>query len=137
MKAFAETGCQVLPSGAAFAGPPLPMGTPFLQKFPTSTDNPYVAKYDLLADKGRFNFTKDPADEYMWRVPQLRNLPYTAPYLHNGSVKTIPDDGPPDGQGAVGAGPAGRRGGRHIRVPGQPDRRVPEGDHAAVAADAG
>ncbi len=67
------------------------MGTPFLQKFPTLTDNEYVAKYDLLADKGRFNFTKDPADEHMWRVPQLRNLLYTAPYLHNGSVKTIPE----------------------------------------------
>lgn len=91
MKAFAETGCQACHSGVVFAGPPLPAGTPFLQKFPTLTDNEYVAKYDLLADKGRFNFTKDPADEHMWRVPQLRNLPYTAPYLHNGSVKTIPE----------------------------------------------
>jgi len=91
MTAFVETGCQACHSGAAFAGPPLPLGTPFLQKFPTSTDNAYVAKYDLLADKGRFNSTKDPADEHMWRVPQLRNLPYTAPYLHNGSVKTLPE----------------------------------------------
>ena len=91
MTAFVETGCQACHSGPAFAGPPLPLGTPFLQKFPTSTDNAYVAKYDLLADKGRFNSTKDPADEHMWRVPQLRNLPYTAPYLHNGSVKTLPE----------------------------------------------
>jgi cytochrome c peroxidase len=91
MKGFAEAGCQACHSGAAFAGPPLPMGTPFLQKFPMSTDNVYVAKYDLLADMGRFNFTKDPADQHIWRVPQLRNLPYTAPYLHNGSVKTIPE----------------------------------------------
>jgi cytochrome c peroxidase len=91
MKAFAENGCQSCHSGPAFAGPPLPLGTPFLQKFPLSTDNPYVAKYDLLADKGRFNTTKDKADEYMWRVPTLRNLPFTAPYLHNGSVKTLPE----------------------------------------------
>lgn len=91
MKAFADTGCQSCHSGAAFAGPALPMGTPFLQKFPLHTDNAYVAKYDLLADKGRYNTTKDPADEYMWRVPQLRNLVYTAPYLHNGSVKTLPE----------------------------------------------
>lgn len=27
----------------------------------------------------------------MWRVPTLRNLIYTAPYFHNGSVKTIPE----------------------------------------------
>ncbi len=91
MAAFGKAGCKACHSGVVFGGPPLPMGTPFLQKFPTLTDNPYVAKYDLLADKGRFNFTKDPADEHMWRVPQLRNLPYTAPYLHNGSVKTIPE----------------------------------------------
>lgn len=91
MKAFAETGCQACHAGAVFAGPPLPMGTPFLQKFPALTDSPYVAKYDLLADKGRFNSTNNPADEHMWRVPQLRNLVYTAPYLHNGSVKTIPE----------------------------------------------
>jgi cytochrome c peroxidase len=91
MKAFAATGCQACHSGAAFAGPALPTGTPFLQKFPLSTDNPYVAKYDLLADKGRGNVTKNPADDHMWRVPQLRNLVYTAPYLHNGSVKSIPE----------------------------------------------
>ncbi len=91
MKAFAEIGCQSCHSGPTFAGPPLPVGTPFLQKFPLNTDNPYVAKYDLLADKGRFNTTKNPADEHMWRVPQLRNLLFTAPYLHNGSVKTIPE----------------------------------------------
>jgi cytochrome c peroxidase len=65
------------------------MGTPFLQKFPLNADSPYVAKYDLMTDKGRFESTKDPADEHMWRVPQLRNLTHTAPYLHNGSVETI------------------------------------------------
>ena len=27
----------------------------------------------------------------MWRVPTLRNLVYTAPYFHNGAVKTLPD----------------------------------------------
>ena len=25
------------------------------------------------------------------RVPTLRNLTYTAPYLHNGAVKTLPE----------------------------------------------
>lgn len=91
MKAFAETGCQACHSGVVFAGPALPMGTPFLQKFPLNATDPFVKQYDLLADKGRFNTTRNPADEYMWRVPQLRNLIYTAPYLHNGSVKTIPE----------------------------------------------
>ena len=91
LQAFADIGCQACHSGVVFAGPPLPMGTPFLQKFPIRTDSPYVAKYDLMADKGRYESTKAPADEYLWRVPQLRNLTYTAPYLHNGSVKSIPE----------------------------------------------
>jgi cytochrome c peroxidase len=35
--------------------------------------------------------TKDPADASMWRVPTLRNLTYTAPYMHTGTVKTLPE----------------------------------------------
>jgi cytochrome c peroxidase len=27
----------------------------------------------------------------MWRVSTLRNLVYTAPYMHNGAVKTLPE----------------------------------------------
>ena len=91
MQTFVDIGCQGCHSGVVFAGPPLPMGTPFLQKFPIRADSPYVAKYNLMADKGRYESTKDPADEHMWRVPQLRNLTYTAPYLHNGSVKSLPE----------------------------------------------
>jgi cytochrome c peroxidase len=91
MKLFAETGCQSCHSGPNFSGPELPAGTPFLQKFPVNAASPYVGKYDLLADKGRSNTTKDAADDHMWRVPTLRNLAYTAPYLHNGSVKTLPE----------------------------------------------
>jgi cytochrome c peroxidase len=89
MKLFADTGCQACHSGPAFAGPALPVGTPFLQKFPVFRDNEYVAKYELLADKGRSNTTKSADDDNLWRVPTLRSLVYTAPYLHNGSVKTL------------------------------------------------
>ena len=60
-------------------------------KFPTFPDSPYVAKYKLTEDQGRAAATKNPADAGMWRVPTLRNLVYTAPYMHNGSVKTMPD----------------------------------------------
>ena len=31
------------------------------------------------------------ADKGMWRVPTLRNLTYTAPYMHNGMVKSLPE----------------------------------------------
>ena len=50
-----------------------------------------MVKYKLTEDPGRAAATKNPADTGMWRVPTLRNLVYTAPYMHNGSVKTLPD----------------------------------------------
>jgi cytochrome c peroxidase len=88
---FAATGCSSCHSGPAFSGPALPVGTGFFMKFPTFADSPYVAKYDLAADTGRFNATKAEGDRNMWRVPGLRNLIYTAPYMHNGAVKTLPE----------------------------------------------
>jgi len=91
METFAATGCMACHSGANFAGPALPMGTPFLQKFPTFTNNTYVTSYQLMNDVGRMNVTHDQADKNMWRVQTLRNLVYTAPYMHNGSVKTMPE----------------------------------------------
>lgn len=47
--------------------------------------------YDLMKDLGRYQVTHNPADRNMWRVPGLRNLVYTAPYMHNGSVKSLPE----------------------------------------------
>jgi len=91
MATFASTGCQACHSGANFAGPPLPIGTPFLQRFPTFTNNTYVSSYQLMNDVGRMNVTHEQADKNMWRVQTLRNLVYTAPYMHNGSVKTMPE----------------------------------------------
>jgi cytochrome c peroxidase len=37
-------------------------------------------------DKGRFMVTKSPGDEYVFKVPTLRNIALTAPYFHTGSV---------------------------------------------------
>ena len=41
---------------------------------------------DLLppADKGRFTVTKTASDEYVFKVPTLRNIALTAPYFHTG-----------------------------------------------------
>ena len=36
------------------------------------------------ADKGRFMVTKTPSDEYVFKVPTLRNIALTAPYFHTG-----------------------------------------------------
>lgn len=91
MDTFLKTGCTTCHQGAAFNGPPLPIGTGFYMKFPTFPDSPYVAKYDLVKDRGRFEVTHNSADDHMWRVQSLRNLVYTAPYMHNGAVKTLPE----------------------------------------------
>jgi cytochrome c peroxidase len=42
-----------------------------------------------LKDVGREAITKDPADKYVFKVPSLRNVDKTAPYFHDGSVKTL------------------------------------------------
>ncbi|MDR0805146.1 MAG: cytochrome-c peroxidase [Enterobacteriaceae bacterium] len=46
-----------------------------------------VAEVDL----GRFNFTKFERDRYRFKVPTLRNVDLTAPYLHDGSLDTLKD----------------------------------------------
>ena len=89
MAAFESVGCTACHSGPAFAGPTLPPGTGFFMKFPTFVGKAVVAKYDLLADEGRFTATGNAADKNVWRVPTLRNLVYTAPYFHNGAVKSL------------------------------------------------
>jgi cytochrome c peroxidase len=89
METFAAVGCTSCHSGPAFNGPKLPAGQGFFMKFPTFAGNEYVEKYHLTDDPGRFLVTKNEADRSIWRVPTLRNLVYTAPYFHNGSVKTL------------------------------------------------
>jgi len=41
------------------------------------------------ADLGRFNITGKEADRHVFRVPSLRLAALTAPYFHDGSVKTL------------------------------------------------
>ena len=41
------------------------------------------------ADLGRFNVTKNPADKHFFKVPTLRNVELTSPYLHDGSRATL------------------------------------------------
>ena len=41
------------------------------------------------SDAGRFEVTKDSADLGKFKVPGLRNVAKTAPYMHNGALKTL------------------------------------------------
>ena len=41
------------------------------------------------ADLGRFEATGNEAEKYFFKVPALRNVAETAPYLHDGSIETL------------------------------------------------
>lgn len=47
--------------------------------------------YDNYLDNGRMRLTGDPNDEALFKVPSLRNIEVTAPYMHDGSMNTLED----------------------------------------------
>lgn len=47
--------------------------------------------YADTTDKGRFDVTGVETDKYMFKVPSLRNVALTDPYMHDGEVKTLKD----------------------------------------------
>lgn len=53
-------------------------------------DNAYLAaQYHFKKDLGLAEVTKKQEDKNVWKVPTLRNIALTAPYFHNGTVKTL------------------------------------------------
>lgn len=89
MESFAVLGCVSCHSGPAFSGPAMSPGSGFFMKFPTFADSDYDKQYLLTEDPGRFEVTGNEADKNIWKVPTLRNIALTAPYFHNGKVKTL------------------------------------------------
>ena len=45
--------------------------------------------YEEYADAGRFRLTGDEADRALFKVPSLRNIELTAPYMHDGSLTSL------------------------------------------------
>jgi cytochrome c peroxidase len=45
--------------------------------------------YEIYADSGRQRVTKLAEDKDMFKVPTLRNIELTAPYMHDGSFSTL------------------------------------------------
>ncbi len=45
--------------------------------------------YQQYADSGRMRITKKEADRALFKVPSLRNIELTAPYMHDGSLSTL------------------------------------------------
>lgn len=74
---FISTGCIACHNGVGVGG-----GT--FQKL--GLIEPYPTK-----DEGRAKITGSEADKFVFKVPSLRNVEKTAPYFHDGSVKTLPE----------------------------------------------
>ena len=77
---FMDSGCTACHGGILLGGSSY-------QRFGT-VRNPGV---ELLPpeDRGRFNVTGDPNDEFAFKVPVLRNVDLTAPYFHTGKVWSL------------------------------------------------
>jgi len=59
-------------------------------KNPLLTNNDYVNNgLDALPDSGLAAYTKRPADLGKFKTPSLRNLVFTAPYMHDGRFQTL------------------------------------------------
>jgi len=93
MRLFDQVGCVRCHNGPNYAGLIVREGALFypwnLQKFPTFRGSGYESRYALADDLGRFEVTKNPRDRHMFRIPSLRNIALTAPYMHNGKVPDL------------------------------------------------
>jgi len=83
LKTMAKIGCLSCHSGAAFNG----KGD--FREFPAMFNSYLEKQYQFSNDKGLAEVTGKDADEHLFKIPTLRNIALTAPYFHNGSVKTL------------------------------------------------
>jgi len=88
MDLFVSVGCTECHSGPALNGWHLGDDAEFVE-FPRFAASPLVKKFDLTTDRGRSNATGDASDDHYFKVPTLRNITLTAPYFHNGQVRTL------------------------------------------------
>lgn len=85
MHHFQRLGCVQCHSGPNFSGASLFDSRAPLRIFPVYP-TPYEAKYDLTKDSGA---SAPGSGRGSWRVPTLRNVALTGPWLHNGSVDDL------------------------------------------------
>ena len=78
---FINVGCASCHNGAALGGNSF-------QKFGVHK-NYWELTGSKNIDKGRAEVTKNEADNYVFKVPSLRNIDKTAPYFHDGSVAKL------------------------------------------------
>jgi cytochrome c peroxidase len=75
LKKFIEVGCTTCHNGENLGGT-MYQKLGLLKKYKTE-------------DTGRYKVTKKRRDKYKFKVPGLRNIAKTSPYLHDGSIETL------------------------------------------------
>jgi cytochrome c peroxidase len=86
MKLVEEVGCTACHYGPNFTGS---LTEANYQKFPMTPNKDIEKKYNFTEDLGRYEITKNDDDKNVYRVQTWRNVALTAPYFHNGAVKTL------------------------------------------------
>ncbi|CAN1211821.1 Cytochrome c551 peroxidase [Tumidithrix helvetica PCC 7403] len=81
-KLFKDYGCASCHQGVNVGGN-------LFQKFGVTENYFKVHGNPSKPDLGRSNVTGSEADRYVFKVPSLRNIALTEPYLHNGWAKTL------------------------------------------------
>jgi cytochrome c peroxidase len=79
---FKQIGCTSCHQGKN-------IGSNMYQKLGIMEDYFAVRGNISQVDQGRFNITKREQDRYFFKVPSLRNVALTPPYLHDSSAKTL------------------------------------------------
>ena len=81
---FKHYGCHSCHQGSAAGGN-------FFMQFGVLNDYFHKRGNITEADRGRFNITGNKEDMYKFKVPSLRMVAHTAPYLHDGTAETLRD----------------------------------------------
>ena len=80
LKTYIETGCISCHSGSTLGGTGYQKLGVYAPYQPNGKEN---------TDHGKFEVSKSDTDKDMFKVPSLRNIAKTAPYFHDGQVKTL------------------------------------------------
>ena len=80
LRTFIDQGCTTCHSGEVLGGN-------MMQKFPIVGN--YEDYLSGTVDMGHYEETKKDIDKFMFKVPSLRNIEKTGPYIHDGSISDL------------------------------------------------
>jgi cytochrome c peroxidase len=89
--AFHDTGIGYHGAEAALDEGPVPVEVAPGEVIPFSRELIRSISEPRPPDLGRFEVTLNPADKWRFKTPGLRNVALTAPYMHDGSLRTLGD----------------------------------------------